>query len=172
LNKRAFSLIELLIVIMIVGVVYILAVSNFNRISDESSKLTLSSLKEYLRSIPHTKSVKLLCLDDCSECDVFVDNVKSRTIEDFLDESVRVYRYEFSYGAVEAEKEVYFNIDDVEEDVCFSYAVDKNGVGDQVLVEFKEKIYDFSSYFSKTAVYSSIEEAVEAREVLVREVMQ
>ena len=170
--KRAFSLIELLIVIMIIGVLYTLAIGNFNRLSDESSRLSLSNLKEYLHSIPHEKSVKILCLDDCSECDIFVDGQKSKTVEDFLDESVRVYRYEFSYGAIEAEKEVFFNIDDVEEDVCFSYAVDKNGVGDQVLVEFKEKIYDFSSYFSKTAVYSSIEEAVEAREVLVREVMQ
>ncbi len=157
---------------MIVGVVYTLAIGNFKRLSDESSKLTLSNLKEYLHSIPHTKSVKLLCLDDCSECDVIVDGFKSRTIEDFLDESVRVYRYEFSYGAVEIEKEVFFNIDDVEEDVCFSYEVDKSGVGDQVLIEFKEKIYDLSSYFNKTAVYSSIEEAVEAREELAREVMQ
>ncbi len=170
--KRAFSLIELLIVIMIVGVVYTLAIGNFNRLSSESSKLTLENLKEYLNFIKHSENVKLLCLDDCSECDVIVDGVKSKTIEDFLDESVRVYRYEFSYGAVEIEKEVFFNIDDVEEDVCFSYEVDKNGVGDQVLVEFKEKVYDFSPYFSGTAVYSSIEDAVETREDMAREVMQ
>ena len=157
---------------MIIGVVYTLAIGNFNRLSDESSRLTLSNLKEYLHSIPHKKSVKILCLDDCSECDIFVDGQKSKTVEDFLDESVRVYRYEFSYGVVEAEKEVFFNIDDVEEDVCFSYEVDKSGVGDQVLVEFKESVYDFSSYFSETAVYSSVENAVEAREILIREVMQ
>ena len=172
MKKRAFSLIELLIVILIIGVVYTLAIGNFKRLGNESSKLTLSSLKEYLHSIPHTKSVKLLCLDDCSECNILVDDVKSRTIEDFLDESVKVYRYEFSYGAVEIEKEVFFNIDDVEEDVCFSYEVDKSGVGNQVLVEFKEKVYDFSPYFSETAIYSSIEDAVEAREDMTREVMQ
>ena len=157
---------------MIVGVVYTLAIGNFAKLSDESSKLTLSNLKEYLHSIKHEKSVKLLCLDDCSECDIFVDGYKSGTIEYFLDESVRVYRYEFSYGAVEIEKEVFFNVDDIEEDVCFSYEVDKNGVGGQVLVEFKESVYDFSSYFAKTAVYSSVEDAVEAREDRVREVMQ
>ena len=170
--KRAFSLIELLIVIMIIGVVYTLAIGSFQKLSDGSSKLTLGNLKEYLQSIKHSKSVKLICLDDCSECDVYVDGNRSRTIEGFLDESVRVYRYEFSYGAVEIEKELFFNIDDVEEDVCFSYEVDKSGVGDQVLVEFKESVYDFSSYFSQTAVYSSVEAAVEAREILIREVMQ
>lgn len=157
---------------MIIGVVYTLAIGNFQKLSDESSKLTLENLKEYLHSIKHSKSVKLICLDDCSECDIYVDGNKSRTVEDFLDESVTVYRYELSYGAVEIEKELFFNIDDVEEDVCFSYEVDKNGVGNQVLVEFKEKVYDFSSYFTKTAVYNSIGDAVEAREDMAREVMQ
>ena len=157
---------------MIIGVVYTLAIGNFKKLSDETSKLTLGNLKEYLHSIKHSKSVKLMCLDDCSECDLYVDGNKSRTVEDFLDESVKVYRYEFSYGAVEMEKEVYFNIDDVEEDVCFSYEVDKRGVGDQMLVEFKTKVYDYSSYFTKTAVYNSVEDAVDAREELMREVMQ
>jgi len=157
---------------MIIGVVYTLAIGNFAKLSDESSKVTLSNLKEYLHSIPHTKNVKILCLDDCSECDIFVDGQISKTVEGFLDESVRVYRYEFSYGAIEAEKEIFFNSDDVEEDVCFSYEVDKRGVGNQVFVEFKEKVYDFSPYFTKTVVYSSIEDAVEAKENLAREVMQ
>ncbi|RLD41193.1 MAG: hypothetical protein DRI88_12860 [Bacteroidetes bacterium] len=172
MKKSAFSLIELLIVIMIIGVVYTLAIGNFKKLSDETSKLTLGNLKEYLHSIKHSKSVKLMCLDDCSECDLYVDGKKSRTVEDFLDNSVKVYRYEFSYGIVEREKEVYFNIDNVEESVCFSYEIDKSGIGDQVIVEYKERVYDFSNYFTKTAVYNSVEDAVNAREELIREVMQ
>ncbi len=159
-----------MIVIMIIGVVYTLAITNFTKLSDDSSKLTLSNLKEYLNRIPHSKSAKLFCLDDCSQCDVIVDGEKLKTIEDFLDESVLVYTYDFSYGFMEAQKEVYFNSDDVEEDVCFSYEVDKNGVGNQVLIEFKEKFYDMSTYLRKTAVYNSMQDAVEARESLAREV--
>ena len=157
---------------MIIGVVYTLAIGSFQKLSDESSKLTLGNLKESLLSIKHSKSVKLICLDDCSECDIYVDGNKSRTIEGFLDESVKVYRYEFSYGAVEMEQEIYFNTHDVEEDVCFSYELDNRGVGNQMLVEFKTKVYDYSSYFTKTAVYNSVEDAVNAREELIREVMQ
>ncbi len=159
-----------MIVIMIIGVVYTLAISKFTKLSDDSSKLTLSNLKEYLINIPHAKSAKLFCLDDCSECDVIVDGEKLKTIEDFLDESVLVYNYDYSYGFMEAQKEVYFNSNEVEEDVCFSYEVDRNGVGNQVLIEFKEKFYDMSTYFSKTAVYNSMQEAVEARETLAREI--
>jgi prepilin-type N-terminal cleavage/methylation domain-containing protein len=171
-KHKAFSLIELLIVIMIIGVVYTLVVGNFNSIAEEKTKLTLKNLKEYLLSIEHEESVKILCLDDCSECDILVDTQKYKSIEDFVDEDIKVYRYDALYGYTKIEQEVYFNVEDVEEDVCFSYEVAKSGVGSQVLVEFKEKFYDYTSYFSKVQVYSSMAEAQEAREDLMREVKQ
>ncbi|OIP55191.1 MAG: hypothetical protein AUK54_04385 [Helicobacteraceae bacterium CG2_30_36_10] len=172
MKRKAFSLIELMIVIMIIGVIYTLAITNFAKLSDKSSMLTLSNFKEYLIGIPHAKSAKIFCLDDCSQCDILVDGNKTKTIENFLDDSVRVYGYDFSYGFMEVQKEVYFNIDNVEENVCFSYEVDKNGVGNQVLIEFKDKFYDMSTYFTKTPIYDSMQDAVEAREALVREVMK
>jgi len=101
LQKRAFSLIELLIVIVIIGVVYTLAITNMNKLSDPKEKLTLLTLKEYLLSFSDAKRVKLLCLDDCSNCDILADNEKVANVEDFLDESVKSYRYESAYGTVE-----------------------------------------------------------------------
>ncbi len=170
--RKAFSLIELLIVIMIIGVVYTLSISNFSKLSEDSFNITLGNLKEYLLAIPHKKSAKLLCLNNCLSCDVIVDGAMHDTIDEFLDSSVNVYRYELSYGFVEREENIFFNIDGVEEAVCFSYEVDNNGVGDQVLVEFKNKFYDFSTYFNKTAVYNSMNDAAEAREELVNRVMK
>ncbi len=173
--KKAFSLIELMIVIMIIGVVYTLAISQFQKIGEGGTSLTLENLKEYLQSFEHEKSVKLLCLDDCSKCDVFVDDNKSensKTIEHFLDKSVKIYRYELAYGYIEVQRDVYFNIENVEEHVCFSYEIDENGIGDQVLVEFKNNFYDFSTYFSKTLNYSSMQEAIQEKENLVKEVMK
>jgi len=170
--KKAFSLIELLIVILIIGIVYTLSVGNFKKIKDESTKLTLQNLKEYLQKFPHEKSVRLLCLDDCSSCDILVDGEKLKEIKGLLDKSVRVYRYDFNLGMQDKSREVYFNSENVEEDVCFSYSVDKKGVGDQVIVEFKDKVYDFSIYLSSTPVYDSLEEVVEAKESLVQEVLR
>lgn len=170
--KKAFSLIELLIVIMIIGLVYTLSIGQFQKIGETSSTLTLENLKEKLQSYKHEKNVKLLCLDDCSGCDIFVDGNKSETVDDFLDKSIKVYRYERSYGFIEAQKDVYFNTENIEENVCFSYEVDRNGVGDQILVEFKNKFYDFSTYLSETAIYSSMQDTIKAREDLTREVMK
>ena len=161
--KKAFSLIELLIVILIIGIVYTISVGNFEKVKDESKKLTLQNLKEYLQGLPHEKSAELLCLDDCSECKVLVDGEKFKELDDFLDKSVRSYRYDFSYGMVEVEKD---------DDVCFSYSVDKKGVGQQVIVEYKDLFYDFSTYLSPVGVYNSLQEATEVKELLSQEVLR
>lgn len=158
---KAFSLIELLIVIVIIGVVYNLSISNFKKLAKEPLKPSLANLKEYLQGIKHHENVKLLCLDDCSNCILYIDGIESEGIDSFLDRSVRTYKYEFLYGYIEERKE---------ENICFSYEVNKNGVGNQVLVEFKNNYYDYTSYFDKTNVYSSLSEASEQREILTKEV--
>ena len=155
---------------MLIGIIYTLAVGNFKKIAKENSTLNLENLKEYLLSFKPTKNVKILCLDDCLSCEIFVDKNHTQTIENFLDESVNIYKYDSLYGYTELEQEVYFNSEDIEEDVCFSYEINKAGVGDQVLVEFKNKFYDYTGYFSKIGVYNSLDKAKEARENLIREV--
>ncbi|WP_373003682.1 prepilin-type N-terminal cleavage/methylation domain-containing protein [Sulfurimonas sp.] len=161
--KKAFSLIELIIVILIIGIVYTISVGNFEKVKDETEKLTLENLKEYLQGLPHEKSAELLCLYDCSKCKVLVDGEKFKELDDFLDKSVRSYRYDFSYGMVEVEKD---------DDVCFSYSVDKKGIGQQVIVEYKDLFYDFSTYLSPVGVYNSLQEATDAKVQLSQEVLR
>lgn len=170
--KKAFSLIELMIVIIIIGVVYTLAIKTFQKIGEESLHVSLNDLKVYLQKFPHTQNVKLLCLDDCSSCDVLVDGKKQATLNDFLDKSVKVYRYDFSYGALEQTKEVYFNKDNVEKNVCFSYTVDKKGIGEQVFVEYKGIVYDFSNYLAPVGIYPSLQKAVDAKKKLMQEILR
>lgn len=172
MKRAAFSLIELLIVIMIIGVVYTLIITNFKQIANKEANLDLKNLKEYLSSLEFKKRAKIICLDDCSRCNILLDENLSNTIDGFLDETVRQYRFDNLYGYVELEREVSFNVENLEEDVCFSYELDTKGVGSQVLVEYKGKFYDFTSYFTKLKVYDSIEDAREFKEGLMREVRQ
>lgn len=157
---------------MIVGIVYNLAIGNFKQLAKKENTLYLGNLKNYLLEIPFEKSAKLLCLDNCKTCDIFVDTEHYKQIKGFLDDSVRVYKYDFSYGYINVKQEVFFNEDDVEEDVCFSYRIDKSGIGSQILVGFDGKFYDFANYFEFTPVYTSIAQAREAKENLMREVRQ
>jgi len=59
-----------------------------------------------------------------------------------------------------------------QDDICFSYSIDKKGVGEQVFVEFKTKVYDFSTYLQSVGIYDSMQEAVEAKELLNQEVLR
>ena len=161
---------------MIIGIVYTLAISSFDQIKENKKALTLKNLKEYLNQYPHEKSVELLCLDDCSSCELLIDDEIQKELhgkfDGFLDDSVKVYRYEYDLGTVDVEPKAYFNSEDVEEEVCFSYSVDKKGIGEQVLVEFNGFVYDFTTYFTETTRYDSIEEAVEAKNKLSEDVLK
>ena len=162
-----------MIVIVIVGVVYTLAVTKLKSVGSEVSTPTLSTLKEYLISLnkEHTR-VRLLCLDDCHECVIYNDGVKVQALENFLDSSVERYRYDFLQGTVLLRDEIYFNAEGQDENICFSFSIDKNNISDQVIVVYKEKAYDYTAYFDKTEVYDTIEDLIEEKEKQTQEVMQ
>jgi prepilin-type N-terminal cleavage/methylation domain-containing protein len=164
--KKAFSLIELLIVILIIGIIYTLSIGNFKKIKDAGEvKLSLKNLKEYLQNIEHQHSVEILCVDECASCDIFVDTEKftSKSIENFLDKSVKVYRYDFNLGMVEKE---------FKNGVCFSFDVDKKGVSSQYIVEYDSKVYDYTTYLDDTKVYNSLQEVSEVKENLAQEILR
>ncbi|MDF1878175.1 prepilin-type N-terminal cleavage/methylation domain-containing protein [Sulfurimonas sp. SAG-AH-194-C20] len=171
--KKAFSLIELMIVIVIIGVIYTLAVSKLQNVGAQKPVPSLKNLKEYLFTYvkEETKEVKLLCLGACESCDVYVDDVKQeKKIEPFFDDSIEVYKYDFSQGTRKVQDAVFFNEEGRQEDVCFSFTMSRNSISEQVLIVFKEKAYDYTSYFTPTKVYDHLEELLESKEIVVQEV--
>jgi len=172
--KKAFSLIELMIVIVIIGVVYTLAVVQLQNVKDETFKPSFLNLKEYLSSFitEDAKSARLLCLDDCSKCGIYVNGEQVEKLDSFFDESIEVYRYDFLLGAQKLQESVYFNEENVQESVCFSFTMYKNKISQQLLVSYNEKAYDYTTYFEKTKVYDSLENLVEAKEQMAQKVMR
>jgi len=157
------------------GVVYTLAINNFQNIKKDKINISLKNIKRYLQNIKHKNSVELLCLNKCSTCRVYVDGKLYEDANDlngFLDDSVEVYKYDFSLGFVAQSKKVYFNKQDVEKDVCFSLTLDKKGVSDQIVVVFKEKVYDFTSYLENVGVYDSLEELSNKKSKQIQEILQ
>jgi len=162
-----------MIVIVIIGVIYTLAVSKLQNVGAEKLTPSLLNLKAYLLTYikEDVREVKMLCLDSCQTCSVYVDGIKQEEpIEPFFDASVEVYRYDFNQGAVRKKDTVFFNEEGRQEDVCFSFNMNKNSISDQVIVVYKEKAYDYTTYFNSTKVYAHLEELLEAKESLVQEV--
>jgi len=162
-----------MIVIVIIGVVYTLVISKLQTFGEQKATPNFTNLKEYLLTyMKDADNVKLLCLNDCDKCSIYRDDKKIKEIKSFFDANVEIYRYDFLQGAVQKRKNVVFNKEDVEENVCFSLKVRKNSVADQVIVVYKNKAYDYSNYFSKVGVYDTLDDAVAEKQKLSQEIMQ
>ena len=154
------------------GIIYTLAINNFDKLKDKSKNLSLSNLKEYLTSFPHQRDVEIICIDKCLNCSIFVDANKTKDIGRFLNSDVKRYRYDFYDGYVKIENNVFFNEEDIEEEVCFSYKLNQDDIGEQVLIKYNDKFYNFSSYFTDVEIYNSLDEATDAKEKLIEEVIR
>ena len=170
--KKAFSLIELMIVIVIIGVIYTLVITKLQVYQKQEEKLSLKTLKPFLAKIAkeYGGEARLVCLDECKSCGVYVDGEKAASMDGFIDKDIEVYSYDYLQGMIQKDPAVFFNKEDVQEDVCFSFKVDKNKVSDQVIIVYKDKAYDYSNYFSDVDVYDSLQDVQDAKEKLIEEV--
>jgi prepilin-type N-terminal cleavage/methylation domain-containing protein len=154
MQKRAFSLIELMIVIVIIGVVYSLALSRIKTPTQKSQPLSFLTLKSYLLGFSKDhKSVELLCEKSCDKCVILSDGKELAEVKSFFDKSVEFYRYDFFLGDVALNRES-----------CFDFSIDGDGVSDQVIIVYKDKVYDYTPYFTDVVEYDSLEKLKDAKE--------
>lgn len=79
-TRRAFTLIELIIVIAIMGMVASLVSSRLSNLeNDNSVVLTTETLKNYLSALHSTHRLDLLCYENCTQCDLWEGDKKIRT---------------------------------------------------------------------------------------------
>jgi hypothetical protein len=147
-----------MIVIVIVGVIYTLAVTNLKAPKPEDIKPSLLRLKPYLLSFSRNhQSVRILCNQKCDTCTLYSAGKKIQEIESFFTSDVTFYRYDFFQGLLELQRES-----------CFDFSVDANGVADQVvIIDSDNKVYDYTPYFQGTQEYDSVEAFVDAKERLI-----
>ena len=80
LTRRAFTLIELIIVITIMGMVASLVSSRLSNLENNNSVvLTPATLKNYLSALHSTHRLDLLCYENCTQCDLWEGDKKIRT---------------------------------------------------------------------------------------------
>ena len=158
--KKAFSLIELMIVIVIIGVVYTLVITKLHDVNEEKKKLSLQTLKSFMyKQIHDAQDATLICKDDCLTCKLYIDKKEVSTIENLIDASIEVYKYTYSQALVPQ------NLQE-----CFVFHVNRNRVSDQYIIVFQEKVYDFTEYFQDVKVYNSLTDFTNEKEKLIQEV--
>ena len=170
---RAFTLIELIIVVVIIGVVYMFAVGSLEKVkqTSQNTSVSLKNLKRFLLNKEFEKKARLVCFDRCEKCSVVLDGAVSEEIDSFFQTPPKIYRYTQTLGMEPIDPQPFFDQNDVEQQSCFSYTIYKNGIGDQIFVEYKSKVYDYSDYFEDVKVYDSIEEIQNEKEAMLQKVL-
>lgn len=174
--RSAFSLIELLIVVVIVGIVYTLALPNFDLLKRyETKELSLENLRDFLQNIPHEKTLSLFCIDACHECFILRDGEQLKEQDNlfkgFIDESVEFYTYNPLRGMEKKELGVYLMDAHNAEQLCFAYTINNALQGSELYIAYKDRVYDYTSAF-ETKTYASLQEAIEAKKNFEREVLE
>jgi prepilin-type N-terminal cleavage/methylation domain-containing protein len=172
MQKHAFTLLELLLVVLIMGIVYGLAVNAIKRYGERSFVLSLVTLPEYLEGFHHQNHVALLCTDECRECRVMVDGSEVQKVEPFLKGPVRAYRFDTALGTRDIVFTPYYDEEGRESEVCLLFELFPNGSSSEMIIEAKERIVDFPGYFGTPKRFDSLEEAIEHKRSVIEKAIR
>jgi prepilin-type N-terminal cleavage/methylation domain-containing protein len=154
-NRSAFSLLELMIVIIIISLVYALTFSAMRKSQKEPKALQVSNMKSILleQNLSHTES-EFFCLDKCSRCYLYQDGETTEyggkvTLGDLtvytIDRSDKLEKVDF--GRYHDHR------------VCLRFKLHYNGSSSQMVIQNKSGIYYLPALFGETVKADSLEEA-------------
>jgi len=148
INKKAFTLFELIIVIVIMGVVYALVLQKFKNKSVEYS--SFAHLRETLLKLNEDQlPITLECFGDkCKKC-----TINKQEIEySFFNDKPTIYYFDY---------DGHFLTKEYEYDKCFEFKIYKNKSSSKLFVEKDGQFYLFYP-IEETEVYDNFDDAKKA----------
>ena len=153
-ERRAFSLLELLIVIMIISLSYMLVFSSMQKASTEPKALTPLNIKSSLLDGNVTGDRELLCINNSQKCFLYQDNNIIPYEYKLSLKDLKVYKinsedntYKVDYGRFKGDK------------ISFRFNIYANGSSSQMIIEQNNKFFYLPTFFGKPQVVSSLDEA-------------
>ena len=154
-NKKSFSLIELVMVIVLIGTVSSIMLPNLFKINIKN-QIELDSLKRYLLSnYTFKKNISFTCIEKDLLCYVFIDGVREESaIKDFFVHKPEVYSSAYPYDKIEL-KRVYISEFD-EREVVFNFTINNDFKSNEFLLDYDDKTYHYNSIKEKASIYDGI----------------
>jgi len=174
MGKKAFTLLELLLVVVIIGIVYGLVIGSMKRINDKEAHLGFETLPSFLEEFHHKNRVAFVCTDSCKSCAVYVDGKKVKEVDAFMAEErvLRFWRFDPDLGPQEIRFSPIFDEDDRESDVCFRYEIFEDGSRSEMIVETQKESYDYRGPFYPVTRHTSLAALEESRQKQIQEVLR
>ncbi|MEA3523357.1 MAG: prepilin-type N-terminal cleavage/methylation domain-containing protein [Campylobacterota bacterium] len=156
-NSRAFTLFELLIVVLLIGILYGVFVHKLTKPPlANTDKLTLKNIKTFLADLPYKRKAEIICLEPCKECHVYLDGKKADEKGFSLFTSSPNIYFPDTFGQIRTitflpliDKNHAIN------NVCFKFSLFNNKSSSHYAVENDEKYYLFDPYMKPVAVSKS-----------------
>ena len=162
MNRKAFTLFELMVVVMIIGVVYSLVLGSF----DPKKSIKLPSL-QYIKDsllpywIKGTK-VELVIYDRCHEATLLINDEVQDEIETDINadifKDIKVYKNDIHNGV----RDILFApvlIENRLHKVCFRFTLFPNGSSSSYVVKSGKKYYAYFPYFEETYTTTTLDDA-------------
>lgn len=156
-ERRAFSLLELMIVILIISFTYMLLFASMQRAENKPKALTAENLKSTLiKQGVHHKEAELFCLNQCQSCYLYQNGETTPYKGELALGDLEVYEMDkddklakIDFGRYE------------DHDVCLRFVLHHNSSSSQMVIKTKNGIYYLPTLFGEVAKMASLEEAEE-----------
>jgi len=156
-NSKAFTLFELLIVVLLISILYGVFVHKLTRApQNKTDKLTLMNLKSFLLNIPHKKEIDVICLQPCKKCNIYIDGKKGKSDAFSLFKSTPKVYFPDNFGQLEAISFLpLIDKNRAVNSVCFKYSLFNNKSSSYFVVEDDSKYYLFDPYMKDVKMTKS-----------------
>jgi len=157
-SKRAFSLIELLVVIFLISLVYFFVIANV-KIANKNKKPVLTPLT--LRDIAKDqlgKSGEIICIADCKQCYISKNHASLDPYKGNINFGNDVVVYTMRQGD-NLEKEDFGRIDDNK--VCLRFNLYSNKSSSKMVIQNDKGFFYIPSYFDEPQKVATLQEAEE-----------
>lgn len=155
--KSAFSLIELMLVVVIIGIVYALALSSFKPPEKQGIDVfTLYTLPDYLRENFVLSDAKIVCFEPCGKCNLMVDGAwQEEEIELFDSSDVNSYTLDLE-GFAQEKEFVPQDREDGYRKSCFVLHKRPNGSIEPIVLEKEKRFIYYKAGYEDAKEYESL----------------
>ena len=161
MRVKAFSLIELIVVILLLGVIYFLVVSSYTSKQNTKETLHVNDIPNIIKGVAQKEDATLYFYSkDCDKAILHVKNNPFKKIENlsisknYNMTTCNPYIKEFIAYTKEIEKK--------QENICFDIDFKNGKFFNKFILSNKKNIYLFSPIFQKVKKYDNFKDAQDA----------